>query len=233
MAYGIRDMSGWSFNTWIIVINIAVFVIDVLIAPAVGYPPFAIWGHFSTELAIQHAQVWRFITFQFLHANLMHIFGNLFCLFMFGGMIESHFGSRRYLAFYLLCGIAGALTYLLFAYTGVLDLKPWQPMVGASAGIFGILVAGAYIAPDRQVYSFIGFIPIPMKMRHFAILLMGLALYTVFTQGANAGGEAAHLGGGVLGLVFMLKQHWLNVFAPSRRGKRKMAFKDWSKEWDR
>lgn len=254
---GIRT---WSVTTWLLVINIVVFMADAMGTPRVSrrmpaqeierlerrierYGPLALmsplkrWGHFSMETAVESGQVWRFITFQFLHGDLMHLFGNMIGLWVFGGMIEAHFGARRYLAFYLLCGIAGALTYLLMAWTNVLEFPDWAPMVGASAGIFGILVAGAYIAPDREVYSFIGFIPIPMKLRYLAILLMVIAGWTVLRAGPNAGGQAAHLGGGVMGLAFMLRQHWLDPFAPSRpqsgRVRRREAFRDWSKEWDR
>jgi membrane associated rhomboid family serine protease len=247
-------MRAWSVTTWLLVINLGVFFADALMSPrrpqtpeegarllqrvqkygrAGLMSPLKRIGHFSMETAVEQGQVWRFVTFQFLHADLMHLAGNMISLFMFGSLVEAHFGPRRYLAFYLLCGIAGAATYLLMAWTGVLNFPPWAPMVGASAGIFGVLVAGAYIAPDREVYSMIGFIPLPMKMRHFAILLMVVAAVTVLREGPNAGGQAAHLGGGVLGLLFMLNQQWLNPFAKSRAGKRKVVLRDWSKEWDR
>jgi membrane associated rhomboid family serine protease len=251
----------WSITTWLLVLNLAVFFFDAISAgrqsrprnmeeyrelierrrdqgPLAGMSPLKRWGHFSMETAIESGQVWRFITFQFLHADIMHLAGNLISLFLFGSVVEAHFGKRRFIAFYLLCGIAGALTYLLMAWTNVLQFPDWAPMVGASAGIFGILVAGAIITPHREVWSFFTFIPIPMTMRTMAIVLMVIAGFTVFRQGPNAGGQAAHLGGGVLGLLLMFNQHWLHLFEPSRptaarRGRKKAAFKDWSKEWDR
>jgi hypothetical protein len=80
---------------------------------------------------------------------------------------------------------------------------------------------------------------IPVTIRTLAWISMGLAAYTVLATGHNAGGQAAHLGGGVLGLLLMKNQHWLNPFAPSRpaatvrRGRRRTFQKDWSKDFNR
>src|SRR5213078_959173 len=114
------------------------------------------------------------------------------------------------------------------------------PMVGASAGIFGLLVAAALIAPDVQIFYY--FFPVTIQM--LAILGMLMALYSVISLGYNAGGEASHLGGGILGFAIMKNQHWLNAFAPERRAavatagaarvrKRGRVQKDWSKDFNR
>lgn len=283
---GFGVFNAWSVTTWLIVINVAVFVGDGLLrraAEATPYPraaddyeqvddlddardardvrelrprrppdvtfgmsPLERWGYFSTDTAIRHGQVWRFVTFQFLHAGAFHLFGNMVSLFLFGPIAEAHYGRRRFLAFYLLCGLAGAACYLILAATNVLVHDPATPLVGASAGIFGLLVAAAMIAPDVQVYAYMG---IPMTIRWLAILGMAVAAWTVLNyggirgyHGSNAGGEAAHLGGGGLGFLFMKNQHWLNPFAPGRRGRvvagrrrpRARPFqKDWSKDFNR
>src|SRR5205814_10263920 len=145
--------------------------------------------------------------------------------------------ARRYVAFYLLCGLAGAVCYLLLSVTHVLVLDMDAPMVGASAGIFGLLVAAALISPNVQVFYYI----FPVTIGMLAIFGMLMALYGVITLGYNAGGEAAHLGGGILGFAIMKNQHRLNAFAPSRsaamstaadparRRKRRALQKDWSK----
>src|SRR5579884_2398963 len=103
----INTMRLWSVTTWLIVINIAVFVGDRFTNGLLTD-----WGYFSADTAIYHAQAWRFISFQFLHAGLEHIFFNMLALYFFGPFIERYLGSTRYLAFYLLCGIAGAVMYL-------------------------------------------------------------------------------------------------------------------------
>jgi membrane associated rhomboid family serine protease len=202
--------------------------------------PLTRWGYFSSDLALMHGQVWRFVTFQFLHGSVMHLAANMLGLFFFGQIVEAQFGPRRYAAFYLLCGLAGAMCYLLLGLAHVLPDGPRTPLVGASAGVFGLLVAAAVIAPHLEL--FVWLIPVTVKMLAVGGLL--LAAYQVFAAGENAGGEAAHLGGGLLGLVLMKNQHWLNPFGPSRqayeyagsarRRRRSRTFqKDWSKDPNR
>ena len=261
-----------SVTTWLIVINVAVFFVDAACTRAVrppmpdndyideeveslhqpmsrdemmflGMGPIQRVGYFSTDKAIRHGQVWRFVTFQFLHASPMHLILNMIGIYFFGPIVEGQFGSRRYLAFYLLCGLAGAACYLLLSSTHILISDPREPLVGASAGIFGLLVASAMIAPDVQVFYYL----FPVTIGMLAIFGMLMALYSVISIGYNAGGEAAHLGGGVLGFVLMKNQHWLNWASPSparrrvvtpsiprsRRRTRHAVQKDWSKDLNR
>ena len=263
---GFGHFVAWSVTTWLIVINIVVFFMDAGLFRATHGPPrdfyddeapierveksrdamlfdmmgpLQRWGFFSVAKAIKAGQVWRFVTFQFLHASPMHLVLNMVGLFLFGPIVEGQFGARRYLAFYLLCGLAGAVCYLLLSVTHVLMLDVDAPMVGASAGIFGLLVAAALIAPDVQVFYYM----FPVTIGMLAIFGMLMALYGVISLGYNAGGEAAHLGGGILGFAIMKNQHWLNAFAPGRSvvatvggiraRKRRTYQKDWSKDFNR
>src|SRR6185503_5686995 len=104
-----------------------------------------------------------------------HLFFNMLGLYFFGPFIERYLGSRRFLAFYLLCGIAGAAMYLLLWGSRVFISNPSVPMVGASAGIFGILIAAAQIAPNTTVMLL--FPPIPMRLKTLAWVLIAIALY--------------------------------------------------------
>ena len=226
---GIR-FRGRSFVFWLILINIVVFILDPILARAVGtfmfvaqdgepllqLKPLAAWGHFSASTAISGLQIWRFITFQFLHGGIYHLLFNMLALFFFGPMIESYLGSRRFLAFYLLCGVSGAVMYLLLLVMGVVVGANWIPLIGASAGIFGVLIAGARIAPNTTVMLL--FPPIPMRLKTLAWIMVGIGAYTVLFGGNNAGGEAGHLGGAVLGFWLIRQPHLLNFAA--RRAKR-------------
>jgi len=225
---------------WLIVINVLVFVLDAILArtwgvyiltnrngaPIVdpdGLPctqkPLDHFGHFSAATAILHYQAWRFLTFQFLHATFGHLLFNMLGLYFFGPMVESYLGSRRFLAFYLLCGVMGPIVYLLFWAGGWLSSSAVTPLVGASAGIFGVLIGAAVIAPNARVMLL--FPPIPMKLRTLALILVGLGAFTVLfaghTPGSNAGGQAAHLGGAGLGF-FLIRNQWLLRFAGGRSG---------------
>ena len=246
---GLSGVSGWSFNTWIIVINVAVFVLGTLLLPAypmpspvggAAAPPMDIltyWGHFSTSTALMRFEVWRFITFQFLHFNLTHILFNMISLYVFGPMVEQHLGSRRYLAFYLLCGCAGAALYLLLNLGGVILFKttgmsaplllvnnPRLPLVGASAGIFGVLFAAAYLRPNQVITLLLFFIlPISMRIKTLAIGLLVIAIFVLVTGGDNAGGQAGHVGGAALGALLIRRANWLDwaLWLPLDRLKRK------------
>lgn len=187
--------------------------------------PLKRYLHFSTERGFLQFQFWRLIGFQFLHANLSHLFFNMLGLFFFGPMVEQYLGSKRYLAFYLLSGIFGACMYLLLnlgglvvteivghsvSIPGLLVNDPTVPLVGASAGVFGVLMAGAFLSPNAVVYLFL---ILPMKLRTLAYALVVIALYTLITGGNNAGGEAGHLGGAMAGFYFIRHpQHLHNFF---------------------
>jgi membrane associated rhomboid family serine protease len=269
---GFGYFDAWSVTTWLIAINVVIFFVDAALLRATRGPawdpyddeqsveqvqkharpasggqfdamsPLQRWGHFSVAKAIKSAQVWRFITFQFLHASPVHLIMNMLGLYLFGPIVEAQFGARRFAAFYLLCGLAGAVVYLLLSVTHVLMLNIDAPMVGASAGIFGMLVAAAMIAPNVEIFYYL----FPVTIGMLALFAMLMALYGVISLGYNSGGEAAHLGGGVLGFAIMKNQHWLNVFAPPRQGamataasssarrrKRPPFQKDWSKDFNR
>jgi membrane associated rhomboid family serine protease len=197
-----------SVNTWLIIINVVVFLVD----PLCNYA-CAEWGYFSVTTAIDHMQLWRVITFQFLHANLTHIFLNMLGLYFFGPMVESYLGSWRYLGFYLLSGIGGPVGYLVLSFLGFLHQGPDTPMIGASAGIFGVLVAAARIAPDVGVIVLV----FPMRLRQAAWLFLAIAAYTVLTSGNNAGGQAAHLGGAAVGGLLIYSDRWLGSVLGRRR----------------
>ncbi|MFZ4573680.1 MAG: rhomboid family intramembrane serine protease [Phycisphaerales bacterium] len=176
-------------------------------------------------------QFWRFVSFQFLHAGLMHIAFNMFGLYMFGPMVESRLGRQKYLAFYLTCGLFGGFAYFVLNALGelfgnlpfVLINDPDTSLVGASAGVFGVIVACARISPDTTVQLIIP--PVPVKLKFLAYAYIGIAVFTVITGGRNAGGEAAHLGGAAAGFFFIKHSHLLrdfwDVLKDSRRPSRK------------
>lgn len=193
-------------------------------------PPLEALGHFSTYSGFMRLEVWRLVTFQFLHSHdtIWHIALNMFALWMFGSLVEEQLGRKKYLAFYLVCGIFGGLAYLLLnllgavvhsSVPGLLFEDPRTPLVGASAGVFGIIMACARIAPNMPVY--ILFLPISFKMKWVAYAWIGLAAVNLFAGGANAGGDAAHLGGAIAGAFFIRRSYLLldffDVFGDSRR----------------
>jgi membrane associated rhomboid family serine protease len=142
---------------------------------------------------------WQIVSYAFLHGGATHLLFNMFALYMFGPDIERLLGSKRFLVYYLVCVVAAALAQLL-----VLHLlgNPPVPTVGASGGIFGLLLAFGMAWPRRKLM--LVFPPIPMPAWLFVTLYGLLELYLGLT-GSNAGvAHFAHLGGmfGGLALIF-------------------------------
>ena len=210
--------AGCPVTKWLLISNIAIYFLDILFFGAGpttdGY--LFLWGHFSVELGINQFQIWRVLTFQFLHADGMHLFSNMIGIFFFGPFVEKWWGSKKFVVFYLVSGVAGALLYMVLFYAGWFGgefipgteiLSSYIPLVGASAGIFAILVSTAVIAPNLRILLFF---VIPMSMRTFAIGALVFATLMILTNGQNAGGEAGHLGGAILGFILMKNPHLLS-----------------------
>lgn len=194
----------WSMVTWLIVINVVIFFLDNILAGSSRGSAFSIdkWSYFSVDLGVYHLQVWRWFTYQFIHAGFTHILFNMIGLYFFGRLLESWLGSRRFLAFYLLCGASGSLLFTALAFIpGLLGVTTQSGLVGASGSLFGILAACAVLFPTQRVMLL--FPPIPMSMRTMAFVFMGIAVFSIIVGSANAGGEAAHLGGALLGFVLI------------------------------
>ncbi|MEM0913493.1 MAG: rhomboid family intramembrane serine protease [Planctomycetota bacterium] len=213
--FGMNGMGRGSVVTWLIVINLVMWVLDTMLTAASrggALSPF-IWGNFNVEQAVYGGQVWRFFTYQFLHAGLLHVLFNLIGLFFFGPMVEAWLGSRRFLAFYLLCGASGSVVFTLLGFIPGLLPSAGGALIGASGAVFGILAAAAVIAPRQEVlFLFI----IKMQIRTMVLIFLGIAALSVIVGSRNAGGEAAHLGGAVLGFG-LIKAPWLLNWADGFR----------------
>jgi membrane associated rhomboid family serine protease len=188
--------------------------------------PLLLYGHFSTYTAFSRLEVWRFITFQFLHAGFWHLALNMIALFYFGYVVEQRLGSRkRFLAFYLACGVCGAALYLMLnllghmgvPLPGVLDVRITTPLIGASAGVFGVLLAAARFVGHGTIYLFF-VLPMPLKLGVY--LLFGLSLVNLLFGGFNQGGEAAHVGGALAGMYLARRPEQLDDFFDVLGGKK-------------
>ena len=195
---------------WLLISNIAIFLLDYLLIPFVldsnldgeNIHKLLDWGAFSIESAVHHFQVWRFISFQFLHGSLGHLLFNAMGIFFFGPWMERWWGSQRFLIFYLLCGIGGAAFFSVLTLTGIVPTDSQSILVGASAGIYGIFIGVAITAPNLRVSLL--FPPIELSMRQLAIALLAISAGSIILKlGGNEGGEAGHLGGAILGTILM------------------------------
>ena len=145
-----------------------------------------------------------------VHGGLGHLVFNMLALYFFGPLVEAYLRGRQFVAFYLLCGVGGAAFYLVLLMLGYRIGTPTVPLVGASAGIFGILVAAALIAPNAMVFLLGIF---PLRLVTLAYFFIIFAILQILFMGENAGGEAAHLGGAAAGVLLMRKTNWLEKIA--------------------
>jgi membrane associated rhomboid family serine protease len=190
---------------WLLIINIGVFLAGILIRPLGVF--IYTWFQLDATSLGRALQLWRLISYQFLHAPdyFWHIFLNMLGLFFLGPTLERHWGGRRFLPFYLGCGVAGALFYYFLVAVGFL---PAGAMVGASGAILGMLAACAILFPHFVVFIFI--FPVPIRVA--AVGLTAVYFLFVITRGANAGGHAAHLAGMAAGAAYVFSQSWRDKF---------------------
>ena len=181
----------------LILINVGVYLLEK-VAPDLMLGLFALW-----PLHTPLFRPWQLISYAFLHdpTNLAHIFFNMFALFMFGRALESYWGARRFVLYYLICVLAAALTQLA-VQGGVSGVTEPEPTLGASGGVFGVLLAFAWYFPRQRLFLIPIPVPIPAWLFVPAYGLLELILGVTGRQQSVA--HFAHLGGMLGGLLCIL-----------------------------
>jgi membrane associated rhomboid family serine protease len=163
---------------------------------------FALWPLQPID-GVSNFHLWQIITYSFLHGNITHILFNMLGLWMFGAEVERYVGPRRLLACYFASVVTAALSQL---FVPMLFGAPQGPTIGASGGVFGLLLAYAFLFPTRKVIPLIP--PIPMPAWLFATFYAGVELFLGVTGTLSGVAHFAHLGGMVgSGLVIMQWRH--------------------------
>ena len=217
---------------WLVIGNASIYLLFLLLRGA--FPSlivqYVVQGHFYppelipefygqlVPFAVLHGWIWQLVSYSFLHAGLFHILFNMLTLWMFGSTLESDWGFHQFLEFYFFCVVGAALVTIGIAYLALvpafsfLAISPFTPTVGASGGIFGVMVAFAMLYGDREFMMF----PLPFMIRakYLVAILIFIALAGAF-QGLGVGRAAtvayfAHLGGAFFG--------WLYIRVVPRRG---------------
>ncbi|HEY6864082.1 MAG TPA: rhomboid family intramembrane serine protease [Burkholderiales bacterium] len=184
---------------WLLLANVAFFLVESLSGASGLVSYLALWP-LGTAGAVSF-EPWQIVTYSFLHASFWHLFVNMFALYMFGGELERLWGQRRFVQLYFASVVAAAVSQLVFA--SVSGAPPY-PTVGASGGIFGLLLAYAMYFPHRTIVLLIP--PIPMPAWLFVTLYGLLELYLGVTGTQEGVAHIAHLGG-MLG-AWILILYW-------------------------
>ncbi|HVK40544.1 MAG TPA: rhomboid family intramembrane serine protease [Candidatus Kapabacteria bacterium] len=208
MAY-FSDRSGYNrFSMFppvtkaLLIANVAIFILGFV--PGGTFEGEAVPLSFMMRLygalwplTIELFQPWQYFTYMFLHGGFGHVFINMLVLWMFGKELEELWGSRRFLVFYLACGLGAGLVHS--AMTLILDNG--GPTVGASGAIMGLMTAFALIYPNREIYIY-GIIP--LKAKYLLMLYVGMDLfYTILNDPGDTVARTAHLGGALVGFLML------------------------------
>jgi membrane associated rhomboid family serine protease len=201
---------GWSLFPPVIkgllITNVVVwFLFDVLLVP------FHRDEVFLRDILIRHLALfplgkgfepWQLLTYMFLHGGFWHVLFNMLALWMFGMELENTWGSRKFLLFYLVCGVGAGITHMFVAPL----VGQGDPTVGASGAVFGVLVGFAMLFPNRPVYIYF---LLPVKAKYLIIAWIGLELFYGVTGNTAVAGTGdgiahfAHLGGAAVGFLFV------------------------------
>jgi membrane associated rhomboid family serine protease len=184
---------------YLIYANVAVFILQMILAPYV----IEYFG-LTPALVVSRFWVWQAGTYMFLHADVFHIALNMLTLWMFGCELERLWGTNEFLRYYAITGIGAGLTTVAaaslpfdFAYT------IWiSPTIGASGAIYGLLLAYGVLFANRPIYMYFLF-PVPAKW--FVIITGALVLYASLSNPGGGTAHLAHLGGMVIGYIYLTR----------------------------
>lgn len=190
----------------LLLLNILAFIAD-----------YAMSGTLSDMLGLYYVGSSRFaayqiITYMFMHGGLSHIFFNMFALWMFGRIMEEYWGGKRFLYYYLVCGIGAGLIQEAGQLLGV--ISPFANTIGASGAIYGILLAFGMTFPNEKL--FIIPIPFPIKAKYFVTFYAIVEILEGFGASSDGVAHFAHLGGMLFGLLLIL--HWRRAAKRRRYG---------------
>ena len=191
----------------IILINVIVFVSMSILEVFITLSGFGeLFNLFLNKLMLPASlkvfifQPWSIVTYFFLHMNFMHILWNMLFLYWFGKIIHENIGNNAVISLYIIGGIVGGLSYMaLFNIIPYYDNRVSESlMLGASAGVFSVVVGSATLLPNYTFYLlFLG----PVRIKYIALFYVLLSFFDV--TGSNAGGEIAHLGGALMGYLYI------------------------------
>ncbi len=180
---------------WLLISNIAVFVVNFFAMLILERDPFRELGLLPAEV-LRLGYIWQPFTYMFLHRDFFHILFNMLTLWMFGVTLENDWGTRRFLQYYFLCGVGAAVSVI------ALSIPAGETMfrtIGASGAIYGVLLAFGVLYPDTRIlFSFL----FPIKAKYFVMILGVIAFMSSFVPGSGVS-HVAHLGGMLFGYIFL------------------------------
>jgi len=163
-----------------------------------GLVPHSVWSK---------GTVWQFVTYLFLHANVLHLFFNLYSLWVFGRDVENQWGRTAFCRYYLVTGIGAGVFHALVTPHSLV------PTIGASGAVMGVLTAFAILFPDKDITLLLFFIfPVRMRAKTMALIFGGLSLFSGVMGSPDRIAHFAHLGGMLVGIIYLKKEFLFSFF---------------------
>ena len=168
-------------------------------------------GGYVTMFGMEFAfYPWQLITYQFMHGGFTHILFNMFALWMFGSELEEHWGSAKFIVYYLLAGIGAGILHMILS----LLLGSVAPTIGASGSLYGVIIGFAMLNPDRKIMMFPLFIPIPARVFGIGMMVISAIMGITSSDGVA---HFAHFGGALTGLFLLKWGEKISLFKLSRK----------------
>ncbi len=204
----------------LIIINVLVFLAQTFVAPNLPFSFDDLFALHSWQSKL--FQPWQFVTHLFMHGSWGHILSNMFALWMFGSVLENLWGPRRFIIFYLACGLGAALCHMIVLYvenqhlltlfhslslpeqnaaSAAVTQRIDEATLGASGAVFGCLAAFGFLFPNTYIYLYFF---LPLKAKWFVIIYAGLELTQAIQNSAGDNvAHVAHLGGALVGILLV------------------------------
>lgn len=175
----------------LIIINVIVFVAQMVLDKTMEFTNLLALYHYESPLF----KPYQLVTHMFAHAGVFHILFNMYALWMFGSILERVWGPKKFLIFYLTCGLAAGVAQMIL-------MTPYGAAVGASGAVMGLLAAFAYLFPNTEF--FILPFPFPIKAKWMALIYAAIDLFGGIHGSADNIAHFAHLGGMAMGFILVL-----------------------------
>lgn len=191
---------------WLVIVNAGMFLLMAILQwLARDFQAYFFYQLALVPELVVRGRLWQLYTYAFLHSGISHIFFNMLWLWWFGAQLEMDWGAKKFMEFYSFCVVGAALVTVAVAYTGVAGVQTSRPTVGASGGIFGILMAFAMLYGEQEIWLFP--IPFSVKAKYF---VAGVGFFTligaIMAAGPRRGDSVAyvaHLGGLLFGFLYV------------------------------
>jgi membrane associated rhomboid family serine protease len=178
--------------------NICVFIIGLFLQ-VLNFPFYETFALYPHEGFMPH----QLITYQFLHGGFLHILCNMLGLISIGPYVEDYLGSKKFIIYYLICGVGSGLLHMLMVNSSV-------PLVGASGSLYGIVLMFAILYPNEKLALFFF---LPFKAKYLVSIMFLVEIYCAFFVTGDGIGHFGHVGGGLVGIALIL----IDKYLPKKR----------------